>query len=367
MTTRPHSTTRRDLLRFGAALVVLTVLVAALALAAFDRTRDAADTVRSDTAPGVVEIAQARAALVEADRAAMTSFSSGAVRLSGPGDDYRDQVAIAGQHLTRAAAHDVGDTAGPRTLELVNALLAAYTSSVEQAAASFQHSEATPLWTGDLWTASRLLHAEGGVLAQLDGLRDAQIRKLDDEVGGANTLLSTLSWLVPGLVLLVLLCVVQVVVSRRFRRKLNLGLVAATAGVLGMLVVTALTFTAGARLGATRDTVHELRDAWHQQVSARDVRGQQVLADLIGMRCSAEAGECGSTVQRVVTAVRSAGAVDAPQEDLVDGSARIDEHVVAASAYGGWRLAIPLAAVAALAGIVAGIAMRTAEYRYRAR
>ena len=363
-----RSTTRRDLLRLAVALVVLTVLTAAFALAAFSRTQGTADTVRTDTAPAVIEVASARAAVVEADRAAMTSFSTGAVRLSGPGDDYRDQIAIASQHLTRAAAHDAGDGSGQQTLELVNALLATYSSSIEQAAASFQHDETTPLWSGDLWTASRVLHADGGVLTLLDGLRDAQINKLDEEVGsGANTVLTTLSWLVPAIALLVLLVVAQVYSSRRFRRTINFGLAAAFLFVLVMLAVTALTFVTGSRLDATRDTVHQLRDTWHQRVDARDIRGQQILADLIDTRCAAGAGECGSTVQRVVGAVRSAGAIDAPQDELTDGSAMIEGHAAAATEYSGYLPVIPLAAVAALAAIAVGMYMRIAEYRYRAR
>jgi hypothetical protein len=188
--------------------------------------------------------------------------------------------------------------------------------------------------SSDLWTASRLLHADGGVLVLLDGLRDAQISKLDDEVdSGANPVLSTLSWVLPAIVLLVLLGIAQVYLSRRFRRAINVGLASATLCVLGMLAVTSLTFDIGARLDATRDTVHELRDTWHRQVTARDIRGQQILADLIDTRCAVEAGGCGSTVQQVVGAVRSAGPIDAAQYELTDGSARIGDHAAAASGY----------------------------------
>ncbi len=365
---RLRSTTRRDMLRFAVALVVLTVLTAAFALAAFIRTHSTADTVRGDTAPAVIEVASARAALAEADRAAMTSFSTGAVRLSGPGDDYRDQIAIAGQHLTRAAAHDAGEGSSQQTLELVNTLLAAYSSSIEQAAASFRHNETTPLWTGDLWTASRLLHADGGALDLLDELRDAQVSKLDSEVGsGANTVLTKLSWLVPATALLVLLVIAHVYSSRRFRRTINLGLASAFLFVLVMIAVTALTFVTSSRLDATRDTVHQLRDTWHQQVSARDIRAHQILADLIDTRCASAAGECGSTVQQVVVAVRSAGPIDADEETLTDGSETIDGIAAAAAEYSGFLFVIPLAAVAALAAIAVGLYMRVAEYRYRAR
>jgi hypothetical protein len=369
--TRPRTTTRRDLLRFAVALVVLTVLTAALAFAEFDRAQRTADTVRADTAPAVVEVSAARGALVEADRAAVASFSTGAVRLSGPGDEYRDQIAIASQHLTRAAAHDIGDGSAPQRLELVNALLAAYSSSIEQAAASFRHNENTPLWASDLWTASRLLHANGGALAQLDGLRDGQVSKLDSEIGSVAdvVVLASLSWLVPGIALLLLLVAAQIYLRRRFRRWLNAGLAAATLCVLGMLAVAGFTFDIGSRLDATRDTVHELTDRWDRQVSDRETLTQQRLADLIDTQCRAEAGECGSTVQQVVEAVRSMDPIDddAVQDTLIDGASSIDVDIAAASRYGGYVALIPLSAAAAIALIAAGIYARIEEYQYRSR
>ena len=367
--TPPRTTTRRDLQRFALALVVLTVLTAASAAVAFDRAQRTADSVRADTAPAVVEVSAARAALVEADRAAVTSFSTGAVRLSGPGDEYRDQVAIASQHLTRAAAHDIGEGSAPQTLELVNAQLAAYSSSIEQAAASFRQNERTALWASDLWTASRLLHADDGVLALLDDLRDAQVRTLDSEVdSGADTVL-TLLWLVFGVALLALLVVTQLYLRRQFRRTINLGLVVATMCVLGLLAVAGLTFDIGSRLAATRDTVHELTERWHQQLSDRETSAQRDLADLIGTQCRAEEGECGSTVQRVVVAVRSAGSVDADaaEDTLIDGASSIDDLAAAASRHGGYGVLIPFIAAVAIVLIVLGISVRMNEYQYRTR
>jgi hypothetical protein len=371
MTDTPtRTTTRRDLQRFAVALVVLTVLTAAFALAAFDRAQRTADTIRADTAPAVVEVSAARAALVEADRAAVTSFSTGAVRLSGPGDEYRDQIAIASQHLTRAAAHDIGEGSAPQTLELVNAQLAAYSSSIEQAAASFRHNEGTALWASDLWTASRLLHADDGVLALLNELRNAQVRTLDSQVdSGANTVLTTLSWSAPGVALLALLGVTQLYLRRRFHRTINLGLAAATVSVLGLLAVAGLTFDIGSRLAATRDTVHELTDTWHEQLSDRQTLTQRDLADLIDTQCRIDSGECGSTVQRVVAEVGSADSVnaDVAEDTLIDGASSIDDLAAAASRHGGYAALIPLTAAVAVVLIVLGISVRMNEYQYRTR
>jgi hypothetical protein len=366
MTGSPRSTTRRDLVWLAAALVLLTLLTAVFALAAFARAQGTADTVRADSAPAVIAVAAARAALVEADRAAVTSFSTGAVRLSGPGDDYRDQMAIAGQHLTRAAAHDVGDVSGPQTLELVNTLVATYTSSIEQAAASYRSNPDAPLWTSDLWTASRVLHADGGALALLDGLRDAQIRKLDSEVDNAAGSGLIGPWLGSAILLLAALVLAQVYLHRRFHRTISAGLAVATLCACG-LAVAALTFDTGSRLDTTRDTVHELRTAWDQQVSARDAQAQQILAGLIGERCRADAGDCGSTVQRAIVAVPAAATGDSGDK-MINGSVQIENGAAeAASGDNGYVVLIPLIALGAFAAIAVGIAPRVAEYRYRAR
>jgi hypothetical protein len=362
-----RTTTRRYLLRVGVVLVALTVLTATFALIAFTRAQRTADTVRTTIAPAIVAVSAARDALVEADRAAMTSFRTGAVRLAGPGDDYRNQIAIAGQNLTQAA-QDITSDASRKTLGLVDGLLVSYTSSIEQAAASFRQSELTALWANDLWTASRLLHADGSVLSMLDGLRGTELSALDSRVGlGANTVLSTLSWLLPAIGLLVLLVVVQVGLRRRFRRTVNAGLAGATLCVLGMVAVAALAFDTGSRLDTTRDTAHQVADSWQRQVAARDIGGQRILADLMDGQCRTETGDCGSTVQRVVLGLRSASLTDLSKHPPTDGSARIAENTAAATENGDYAFLIPLTAAVAAALIAAGIYRRIDEYRYKSR
>ncbi|WP_067521097.1 hypothetical protein [Alloactinosynnema sp. L-07] len=363
--TAPPTTTRQSLRRFRNALLALTVVTAWFAMAAFNRAQDTANTVNTSTAPGIVAVSAARGALIEADRAAITSFSTGAAHLTGPGDDYRGQIAIASQNLTQAA-QDIGDDGDSATLELVDGLLVSYTSSIEQAAASFRQSERTAPWASDLWTASRLLHAEHGVLALLDRLRDQQIDTLDDQVD-SGTALEWLLWAAPGTGLLVVLLATQVSLRRRFRRTLNAGLVAATLFVLGLGVVAALTLVTGSRLDATRDTVRELSNSWRQQADARDNGGQRVLADLIDTQCAAEAGECGSTVQRIVLDIRHTSHPDSSQAKPTDGSARIVDHAATASGNDGYAFLIPLTAALAAVAIAAGLYVRMDEYRYRSR
>jgi hypothetical protein len=363
-----RTTTRRDLLRTAAVLVLLVVLTAVLAFVATDRAQRTADGVRDATVPAMVEVSAARGALVEADLAAVTSFRTGAVRLSGPGDAYREQIAIASQNLTQAATHDLGDSTTGHTLSLVNSLLTSYASAIEQAAASFRDNEHTALWAGDLWEASRLLHAGDGALALLDDLLDAQVSKLNAQVdSGTGDVLDALAWLVPSGLLLALLFGAQMWMGRRFRRMVNPGLAVATLLVVGLVIASALVFDTGGRLRATRDAAHEQTATWQRRMAARDAQGQQALFALIEGQCGIRAGECGSTVQRVVTAARPAGPVDTKADQLTDGSANI-EALAGASTDNGVSLAlIPITAVLAVLAAGAGLYPRFDEYRFRSR
>src|SRR5262244_1125357 len=90
-----RSTTRRTLLALVAGLLIMTVTVFATTLLAFTRVHRTADTVRTRAVPAIIEVAAARAALEHADSAVITSVKTGAIRLSGPGQEFQYQFAIA--------------------------------------------------------------------------------------------------------------------------------------------------------------------------------------------------------------------------------------------------------------------------------
>lgn len=363
-----RTTTRRDLVRAGAVLIALTVLTAVLAFAAVNRAQRAADTVHDDTVPALLEVYAARGALIEADRAVMTSFHPGAVRLSGPGDEYRDQIAIASQNLTEAATHDVGDDSTERTLSLVNSLLTSYTGAIEQAAASFRHDADSALWTSDLWTASQLLHAGDGALALLDEVIEAQVDKLDQQVdAGTDSELGALVWLAPAVLLIVLLVGTQVWLRRRFRRTVNLGLAVATLLVAGMGTLSALVFDTSDHLHTTRDMVHRMTVTWGQSMAAEDMQGQRELAELIDRLCHALAGDCGSTVQRVVTTARSSDPAGSRTDQLTEGASGIEDQAGAATEHRTSLALIPIVATVAAVAIGLGLYQRFDEYRFRSR
>src|SRR5262249_53903698 len=152
------------------------------------------------TAPAITELAAARLALVKADAEVINSFQTDQVQLTGPGEEFQNQMAIAGQSLTQVAEHNMAGEPGSRRLELVEGLLVTYQGLVGQAvahvrqAAGERQAGVDALGVTDLWSASRLLHGNvvpmqdrtparlGGILGELDQLTEEQQRALNDQL-----------------------------------------------------------------------------------------------------------------------------------------------------------------------------------------
>src|SRR6266496_3825568 len=95
--TGPGSATRRLLARLLAALLAVTAVVFASTLLTWTRVHRAAGTVRDRTAPALVELAAARLALVRADVAVIGGLRDAGLPLLGAGEEFQNQLAIAGQ------------------------------------------------------------------------------------------------------------------------------------------------------------------------------------------------------------------------------------------------------------------------------
>ncbi|MGH4014794.1 MAG: hypothetical protein ACRDSL_12895 [Pseudonocardiaceae bacterium] len=361
------TTTLRTLLRNGAALLVLTVVTGGFAWWAFDRAHDTAQTAQNRTVPAIMEVSAARSALIQADHAAILSFHTGAARFGGPGEEYRNQLAIATQNLTRAAEDNVTGNEGSQRLRFVQGQLASYLSLVEQAAAIYRQNENAALWMTDLWNASRLLHdPEAGVLAELHALQGAQRERLTEELDSGDMVWSGLSWLLPAILLFGLLGVTQVYLTRRFRRVMNPGLLVAALCLLGLVGVTALTFNTYRDLVIVRDAVHETSDDSSNQAAAIDEERRLVLAELMRNRCG---GECGYTVDAFIEKVPNAGGLsrDAGSAQPSGNTEDVTEVVRAAGDYRDYAFLVPLGVVLVLGPIAAGLYFHIDKYRYRAR
>jgi hypothetical protein len=366
------TTTRTRLSQLAAGLVVCTVVVLVASLSVLQGAHAKIHTIRTRTAPAILGVAAARAALVAADSAAIGSLRPDMVRLAGPGEQYQNQIATATQSLEQVAEANVAGAQGSRTLRLVNGLLAAYTSLIEQADAHYRQPGAGRLGAVNLWDASHLMHARDGILGQLDDLSNAQQRVLYEQ--RSSTWIkpaATVAWAVPAAVLLLLLCVTQVYLSRRFRRTVNLPLLAATTLAIALCVLTSLTVRSEHRVGAARHALDDLRLASNTRTDAVDVGGQGVLATRMRSACAHSQGACADTVNRFTRDLDSrrpaAPVATLDDRQLADATAGVNGQIAAADRTLEFPLVIPVVTASIVAMILAGLRPRLDEYRYRSR
>ena len=379
---RARSTTRRTLRRLLAGLLALTAMVFATTLLTFVRVHRTAEMVRTRTAPTIVDLAAARLALVQADAAVINSFQTPEGQLTGPGEDFQNQMAIAGQNLTEAAADNVAGEPGSRRLQLVEELLVTYQGLVAQAVAHFWQPDGKALGVTDLFSASRLLHGpvvtqpdhtlaqRGGILWELDQLTQDQQRALDHQLAASSmTPVSLLAVLVPLLGLFGLLLAAQLTFRRRFRRRVNPWLLLATGLLLVNAAISVRSAAAQHHVEDSRATLHQLVADRQRQGSAAEVMGQQALRELVYHARCARPGECGYTVELFSSYVAGPmpPASSVASSRLAAETGQVGAETAAAAAGAGLEPAIYVLATMAVTAVFLGFRPRLAEYRYRPR
>ncbi|MGH3976955.1 MAG: hypothetical protein ACRDS9_27095, partial [Pseudonocardiaceae bacterium] len=257
------------------------------------------ETIQASTAPAIFDALAAQEALVKADGAAIDSFSSGAVKLSGPGLQHQNQLTLTSQNLAQVAEHNTAGQPSSQRIQLLEGLLESYSGLIGQAHAHFE----TAVGNADLWSASHLLHTgDGSILAELDELLKDQTNALNDQIASSSMTTGIfLVWVVPIIFMFVLLGITQLFLKRQFRRAVNPLLLLATVVLAGLFIVNSLTFVSQHRLETIRDTVDRVAHDWKADISAADAQGQRALGRMVTMECSQEKGGCGPTVHRFVT------------------------------------------------------------------
>jgi len=365
---RSPTTTRRRLVQLRAGLLAATIAVLITSLSAFVGVQLVVDEVSIRTAPAVLEVVAARAALVRADSAAVTSFETGQVQLIGPGEQYQNEIALASQSLAQVAEHNAAGATGSSTLQLVEGLLVAYTGLIEQADVHFRQDDATALGVADLWYASRLLHQpKDGILAQLNGLQEAQHTVLQNQLSdGWMHPATVLVWVVPIVVLAGLLCLTQVFLKRRFQRLLNAPLLAASVLLLVLAAGTSYALVLSQdRSGDGGDTLNQVLQEWQAQTDATDASGQHALADVVQVQCGGTDGGCGDTVTGFVARLAASPGNEAKDWQAISKTKKVNEELLSADQSGILEFAIPGAALGIAALVLLGLQPRIDEYRYR--
>lgn len=364
---RSPTTTRRRLVQLRVGLLAATVAVLITSLSAFAGVQLAVDDVRTRTAPAVLGVVAAKAALVRADSAAVNSFETGQVQLIGPGQQYQNEIAQASQSLTQVAEDNAAGAAGSGTLQLVQGLLVAYTGLIEQAGVHFRQDGATALGATDLWSASRLLHLPGdGILAQLDGLREDQHTALRRQLStGWMHPVTIFVWVVPIVVLAGLLCLTQVFLHRRFQRLLNAPLLAASVLLLALAAGTSFALVSQDRSGDGGDTLNQVLQEWRAQTAATDASGQQALATVVQGQCVGIDGGCGVSVTEFVDKLPAASPGNEAADWQTIKTTEVNEKLESADQSGIFEFAIPGVALVIAALVLLGLQPRIDEYRYR--
>ncbi|WP_422770786.1 hypothetical protein ACN28C_29620 [Plantactinospora sp. WMMC1484] len=363
--TARSSTTRRTLLRLLGCLLGATALVLTSSLAVVWGTHRTAETVRTRSLPSVMELAAVRTALVRADTAAITSFQSRQAGLAGPGEEYQNQIAAASQSLAQAA-EDIGsgDGTSSRRIQLVEGLLVTYVGLVGQADAHYRKSGPGGLATAYLWYASRLLHSEQGILAQLDSLLAAETDALEARLAsGWLSPAATLLWLVPALILLV---GTQLFLHRRFRRMVNWGLATSTLLLALLVAGTSFALVSKAQLADAGAELSEVRRLSGEQFRAADREGAMALERLLRDSCVRDDG-CDISSDVFRPGLTAGSPMPVADRDVLGRAEEVDEQAGAATSATSWAFVV-LLLVSPIALLVwLGLRPRLEEYRYRSR
>jgi endonuclease/exonuclease/phosphatase (EEP) superfamily protein YafD len=313
-TRRPAASTPRRLrllsTLISAAAVALTVIgVGALVVA--DVT---VVVVQQRTVPAIFGMQRVHAWLSDADRSAANAYLAGGAEVTLPQLQYEADVAAAGRELQMASEHNPGGPDASQRLQRIITQVDQYVALVQTASVDDRLGVAAG--TVYLQAGSNLMHRPGtGILAQVDALRAIYADALD----GANRTLLVTAWMAPlyaavAFALLVLLVGTQRFVSRRFHRRQNPWLLAATL----LLAVVSAAGGAGAVQAArsirTADgqTYVRLVRLWDARALVYDANGNESLS-LIGRQSSA-----GSSASDAAFAAETAELADRPlTDDLV--------------------------------------------------
>lgn len=361
------STTAKTLRTLCVVLLIATSVVFGISMWLFWKVHDTVEIVRTNTAPAILEVLAAKEALVKADGAAIDSFQSGEVRLSGPGLQHRNQLTLANQSLVQVAEHNEAGQRASQRIQLLEGLIESYSGLIGQAHAHFE----TAIGTTDLWSASRLLHAgDSPIISELDELREDQSRALNDQVVASSTTTGIiLIWLGPALFLFALLVFTQFFLQRRFRRAVNPSLLLATVLLVGLSIVTSLALVSQRQLEVSQETLDRVVQEWNADTSAVDARAQRELGLLVTTECIQQKGGCGPTIDRFITNSGTDGtAVDEGHDSRGPAwTNEVDRQTRSAASNARFWFLIPLGAILIVALIPLGLWPRIEEYRYRPR
>jgi hypothetical protein len=272
-------------------LIVLLAGAAAFLITATVLQRElqsVTQSVRDTASPAYLDAIQARAALSDADRAAWQSFRSGTAQLSGPGQQYQNDIITAGQAIERLAALEAPGSPASSLLQTISGQLVNYQGLVEQADAEHRRDIALGAATlGDLgfayltYASNAMRDPQGGLLASIDELAGPEQQALRGQLASPwadPALLVALA--VPALCTIIGIAAAQTFLRRRFNRLVSLPLLLATAAVCALSAwLVVVTLHADSAFAAARATaLPRVTGLWQSQISTVDTEAAALRA-----------------------------------------------------------------------------------------
>jgi hypothetical protein len=239
MSLRRWLTTTPGRLRAASVLILIGLLIVGVVAASAASTRgSAARAVGLEAAPELVAAEDLYGSLADADATASIILLKAGQESNALRNRYARDLRDAGNHLA-ALAQEVGQASGERTaLATISNSLPIYAGYVETAHANGRLGY--PLGEAYLKEASSLMRDR--MLPAATTLYEHAATRLDDEYSSGTSTTEVVLVVIAGLALLALLVGVQVFVTRRSNRVLNVGLVGATVLVVILLGWTLVRF-----------------------------------------------------------------------------------------------------------------------------
>jgi len=261
----------------------------------------ATNRIATENVPVIVSARQVQTGLAEANAAAATAFLAGGVENADQRQLYEDSIAAVGGELENAARLTGDDSEAHDALRTLTSGLPVYSGLIEQARAN--NRQGFPVSAAYLNAASRLLDEQLFPATDVVANRAAErYRSAYDDQRGVSLVLAVVA---VGLNLLVILFLGRLLLQlkRRFKRTLNLPLLAALA--------VAVALTGWLVSGLTRQSSH--------LAAARTdgYQGTRLYLDARGAAFGAKADEARYLLAR--------GAGQAFEQDFLARAGRFDE------------------------------------------
>ncbi len=265
-------TTPGRIMALGIILAMLGVLSAFATSTTIDHRQQALTTVLDHTEPLSFAAGELYTTLSVADAAAATAFIAGAeprpVR-----QRYEQAITDAAAALTRAAS-GLTDQAMQELLARINANLAVYTGLIETARTN--NRAGNPVGSSYLSEASSLMQET--ILPDAQRLYQETSSRVDEE--------TTASTRIPAPVILVVTATIifgafaHRWLSRRTRRRVNIGLVAGGLAIMVMViwVGTALTISTAVSRSAKDTAAESLKTVTNLAITAQQARADETLS-----------------------------------------------------------------------------------------